>query len=469
MTHSAAAEPPARRTPEEWQQQLDTGQAEIARSERVQQQLKTILGPLQQRLTILEVETQKLRDDVASPTALCDRLQQQTIEATEARAAAEAGRSAIFERFVEGNAELAVAEARVRCMAEAVTEAGFEEARYQEGHSEAQARYAVAKERSRSMVHADTLERGRTEAVKAKNTLAEQEAETLRLREALADSWAQRHLEPETGGFVAGEGQLEAIESLEDDLNHLADMQKQAALEAHRVGKLERTEVVLQRRLIAASEEKASLQSAHMDLGHFGSNVREAMASTCERHVDRVSGLEEARRLARADCGQLTKECADLQSKRDKFAPDLEKITTSEEARSELEVGSAALAAECERLRAMNGALSKLMLSSGAVGMEMCNDDVPDDSTTESLRLLLQLNMRFMEREVAHDREKQLLVDKIRSFERSAAHSSASGDVLPAMASGSAAGDISSDPAGLLSAGRSALRSGFGKMRNAVA
>jgi len=448
-----------RRTAQDWQQQLDSGQAEIDRSERVQQQLKTILGPLQQRLRILEAETQKLREDVASPTAFCERLQQQAVEATDARAVAEDGRNAVFERFAEGRAELAEAEARLHRVGQEVVEAGVIEASHREGRSKAELSCVEARERARSMVHVDALERARAEAVRARGSLSEQEAETLRLREALADSWATRHLEPETGGFLAGEGQLEAIESLEDDLNHLADMQKQAALESHRVQKLERTEVALQRRLIAASEEKASLQSERMDLGLFGSNVREAMASTCERHVDRVSSLEEGRRLARADCGQLARECADLQSKRDKLGPDLEKTTTSEQARLELEASVAELAAECERLRAMNGGLSNLMLSSGAVGMEMCDGDVPDDSTTESLRKLLQLNMRFMEREAAHHREKQLLVDKLRSFEQTAASDGGS-----APASGAASGDVSSNPANFLSAGKKVFRTGLGKL-----
>jgi len=169
---------------------------------------------------------------------------------------------------------------------DALAETELERQALREALKEAEDREILASQRSRSMVTADSVERSLAEAKAVRQQLGEQEEETRKLREALLNSWGDRSEDDQEGhGNLSS---LTDLEGLEEALTWLSDMQKSAAEEVHKVQHLERSEAALQAKIAAACEEKAMLQSAHVDLANQGLAMREAVQAQSDRFVQRV-------------------------------------------------------------------------------------------------------------------------------------------------------------------------------------
>lgn len=455
-----------------WQQCWETDGEELDRSQKVEQQLRQVLETLSKKKTALEADNAKIRAE-SKVDAELRRLESAVVATTDAQAAAEARQEALETSMVQLRSEHQEAEARLTVGREEIAEAREAQEPLREAQKLAETRRETAQEKAKSMVSVDTLERARHEAAAARSRLVQQEEETARLREALADSWASR-VEPEPQKDGVGE-ELEALDGVEEQLRWLADVQKTTAAEVHRVQKLERTEMALQQKLRQKSEEHAALKSARVDLGDAGSAMREALARQSEGYVKRVDDLVEARRLMDADREKLTSECAELQAQLDEMAPDLASMAELEGRHSQLEAEQQALARECERLRTMNGVFGVQLLGDAAV-------DIGGDAAAaaEAVSRVLTLQKRFTERREDHDREKNKLVERIRGLEQQNSRGGleedepGSGAGRPGSASGQGRGDARSKKApestleAVSSSARSAWRGGLGMLREAV-
>ena len=163
-----------------------------------------------------------------------------------------------------------------------------------EQQAAAERRIQAAEIQARSLVSAEVQARAEEEREEAREELRKAEEEVSQLRLKLADSWV-------TDSASVGGDDMQALEEVEQALQWLADTQHAASAQTQLVERLERKQAGLQQRLREASEEKAGLQSARVDLGDAGKAMRETMASQSEGYVKQLAGLEEARRIADSD------------------------------------------------------------------------------------------------------------------------------------------------------------------------
>lgn len=462
--------------PAYWQQCYEVERNELLRHEKVQGQLRTVLQALQDKCVELETQNARIRAQVR-PDSRCESLESEVEAAQQACLALQARQSALAVEV--GRRENDCQESAQKAAAHFAELAEIEAARseLEEACQDAQVRRESALTRSRSVVTSDALERAAAEASELQAQLSAQEAETARLRQALADSWAQRSESPveDEGGQASDMGSdLKALDGMEEELKWLAKMQEQAGVEVHRIQHLERTQATLQAELREASEENAALCNARMDLGDAGKAMREAIASQSERYIGRVDDLAQERQRMDSDRTKLLQESADLQAKLASMSPELEEAAVLETKHAELEAERKALATESERLHAINSALGvQLLGDDGPAGMGGGSNPVAD-----VLNRALQLQRRLVERDAAQALEKQKLADRIRSLERDAAQGGMSApapdepsaaEVLDARRAAARSGKEKFVPPGsMLKGATSMLKGGLGRLQKAA-
>eukprot|EP00933_Yihiella_yeosuensis_P027756 TRINITY_DN21627_c0_g1_i1.p1 TRINITY_DN21627_c0_g1~~TRINITY_DN21627_c0_g1_i1.p1 ORF type:complete len:503 (-),score=170.29 TRINITY_DN21627_c0_g1_i1:62-1516(-) len=464
---------------ESWKRLFESEKADLARSERVQQQLKQVLLPLQQRCNELAAENKRLRAEAAATSpevAACEALEreikvaEQDLESLQSRQSHVANE--IKEQLKAKEASRA-REEQCRANIDAAIKAAAE---LVELRSEAEAKYQETQNKGRSMVTDEALERARGDAQRLSEQLEKQEAEAARLRQALADSWASRNDDSDEAGLGqdSHEDPMKALENVEEELKWLAQTQRETSAEVHRLQSLERSEAALQAKLRQASEEKAALQSARVDLGDAGRAMREAVASQSEAYIRRVGGLEAARKNADGDRIKLIQECADLQAQLDAMAPKLAGIADTEGRHAKLEAARAGLADESQRLRDVNGALGAMLLGEEGLSSDPQSEGDSGGGVSESVMRVLQLQCRLRERQEAQDSEREKMDKRIKELEKAAAQP----DRQPAPATQSSRrgcgaasapagrkGPEPNAPGGAFASATSVLRGGFGRLR----
>jgi len=466
----SAAQSAAQSQPAYWQQCFEAERIELVRSEKVQGQLRTVLQTLQQRCDELEGQNARLRAQV-QPDSHCQRLESEVEAAQQACLALQARQSALAVEAARREQEYEDASQRAAALFAALAETQASCSELEEACQDAQTRRESALTRARSMVMAEALDRAAAEASELQQQLSAQEAETARLRQALADSWANRSEEPldDNSSKASDAGaDLKDLEGMEEELKWLAKMQEHAGVEMHRIQKLERTQAALQAELREANDENAALRNSQMDLGDAGKAMREAIASQSERYIGRVDNLAEARQKTDEDRQKLLQESADLQARLASMSPDLEDVSALEERHAELEAERRALATESERLHSINAALGvQLLGEEGAPSIiEQCLNPNP---VGDVLTRALQLQRRLVDRDAVHAMEKQQLADRIRDLERAAAQGISSADepsaaeMLDARRTAARGGKEKFVPPGRFSAATSILKGVLGR------
>eukprot|EP00929_Paragymnodinium_shiwhaense_P068828 TRINITY_DN34693_c0_g1_i1.p1 TRINITY_DN34693_c0_g1~~TRINITY_DN34693_c0_g1_i1.p1 ORF type:complete len:488 (-),score=166.45 TRINITY_DN34693_c0_g1_i1:21-1484(-) len=464
---------PAAPTSEEaWKKVFDADAAELTRSERTQQQFQAVLQTLQKKADELEAENQRLRIQVFGEEDPCASLHDEVARGREALRKVEAEQQQVDSEVAKAreSANL-IREETARLQAQArEAEAATERLAAERELSEAQCERALAEARTR--VSTDALHRVREEAERTKQQLEEQEVETAKLRQALAEAWAAR-AEGGTQQPDAGPG-AEDLDRMQEELEWLFKLQQEAAEEARLLGKLERSEAALQAELREASEQKAALQSARVDLSDVGSAMREAMAQQSEGYVKKIAELESARKVTDGDRVKLAQELAGLQEQLEAMRPELSSLVALEERHSSMHKQKKSLADEGERLRVVNGALGVMLLGDDApplaptVGADHSQNGADAGAAAAMITQVLQLEGRLVERLEAHSVERHKLADRIRQLEREAAQPGTSMDAAPATINirdlkGSRPAP-SIEPPSALSAATSALKGGLGKL-----
>eukprot|EP00933_Yihiella_yeosuensis_P027757 TRINITY_DN21627_c0_g1_i2.p1 TRINITY_DN21627_c0_g1~~TRINITY_DN21627_c0_g1_i2.p1 ORF type:complete len:490 (-),score=164.30 TRINITY_DN21627_c0_g1_i2:62-1477(-) len=451
---------------ESWKRLFESEKADLARSERVQQQLKQVLLPLQQRCNELAAENKRLRAEAAATSpevAACEALEreikvaEQDLESLQSRQSHVANE--IKEQLKAKEASRA-REEQCRANIDAAIKAAAE---LVELRSEAEAKYQETQNKGRSMVTDEALERARGDAQRLSEQLEKQEAEAARLRTPELSNCQDSHEDP-----------MKALENVEEELKWLAQTQRETSAEVHRLQSLERSEAALQAKLRQASEEKAALQSARVDLGDAGRAMREAVASQSEAYIRRVGGLEAARKNADGDRIKLIQECADLQAQLDAMAPKLAGIADTEGRHAKLEAARAGLADESQRLRDVNGALGAMLLGEEGLSSDPQSEGDSGGGVSESVMRVLQLQCRLRERQEAQDSEREKMDKRIKELEKAAAQP----DRQPAPATQSSRrgcgaasapagrkGPEPNAPGGAFASATSVLRGGFGRLR----
>lgn len=431
--------------------------SELERSQRVLQQLRAILLPLQQRCEELLAENKRRVAEAEASSPLRSRRDateremeavQQSIEKLSAK------KSAIAADIEEQRRAEDASKSREAASCGELSQAMKVRQDLALALSGAEERQAALEKQTRSMVSRDVLTSAVEEAERLQEQLLTQEAEAARLRQALADSWAARVLEPIEGldeGPEAKAENLEKDESRKEELDWLAEVQKEANSEFLRLQQLEKTEASLSARLKQVSEEKAELQSARVDFEDAGSALREAIASQSEGFIRRVGGLENARRTADQDRVKLIQECADMQARLDALAPELEGLDDVEGRHAGLQAAQKVLSQQSERLRDMNAALGVQLLADKG-GLDAGNMEPVAEAVFRAVQLQQKLQKRLLEQ----DKEREDLSSRIRDLERGGIHQyerpPETGKALP------------SGPPGTLTA----LRGGLGRILNKV-
>lgn len=452
-----------------WQAVFEAEREELQRSERVHQQLREVLGTLRKRGEELATENVRLQAEALDATF--DALQEEFRLRHQEYEAVKQEQNAVAHEVAQHRSQAAAAEALAEERRKALTDAEASCEALEEERGEAVSRRQRASTRARSMVAADILQRASEEADELRDRLAAQEAEATRLRQALVDSWAAR-ADPTT---AEPQSTLQDLDGVEEELKWLSRLQQESSAEVHRMQHLERQESMLQARLREVSEEKASLQSARVDLGNAGGTLREAIASQSEGWVRRVDDLEQQRRMTDQDRVKLLNECADLQARIDAMKLELHSVSELETQHAELQADRQRLADESRRLREVNAALGVLLLVDHAPPPSSA-DEGDATGLAEALTRVLQLQKRLNERQEAHALEKQNLADRIRELERQAAQP----DEVPAATAKSrvfapqprggrgATGPAATPASGALASATSVLRGGLGKLRDAA-
>eukprot|EP00930_Biecheleria_cincta_P068580 TRINITY_DN5612_c0_g1_i1.p1 TRINITY_DN5612_c0_g1~~TRINITY_DN5612_c0_g1_i1.p1 ORF type:complete len:472 (-),score=128.20 TRINITY_DN5612_c0_g1_i1:46-1461(-) len=439
---------------------------DLQRSQRVQEQLRAVLLALQRRCDELTAGNGDLHLQIAAsdPLATACLAMERDVQAT----------AQCLEQLLPRTA-LLTQELEEEVLAGQTSKA--DEARYavrltqaiQRGQllaaecSRAELRTSEAQGYARSMVSEQVLENASAVAEKLRGQLCNSEAESARLRQSLADSWAPSaisQLAPDDNA------QIRALDEMEEELTHLADTQRQASSDAARVQRLERSEAALQQRLRQVSEEKASLQSARVDLGDAGRAMREAMASQSEGYMRHLGGLEQARRSSDVDRKRLIQECATLQSKLDDLAPKLVSMASIQGRFIKLEATCRVVSVESQRLRDVNSALGAQLLRDDLLLEQP--DRSPEGESEEVFRVL-KLRQKLFERQESQDSEREQLAEQIRGLERAAARRcepEPSPPVAPTVATKKAPA-ASAVPASLASA-RTSVQNGLRKFRAAT-
>lgn len=471
--------PDQRMGPESFEEQLnswrrisETELGELQRSLRVQQQLRAVAESLSKRCDEIADGNEKIRAVQVQESPDWTRCKSLEEQVQELQFAVELA----IERHTELEAQVAERRGRHAKMAgkedalrQALAQAAMRSCDLQESELRAESRRQAANDEARSLVTRESLLRAERDALRERDRLCEQEAETARLRQTLADTWASRSLDE---GLKVEDNldSLKVLDGVEEELKWLSEMQREASNEVHRLQHLERTEASLHAKLKTASEEKASLQSARIDLGDAGNALREAIASQSEGYVRRVGGLEEARRTADVDRVKLITEIADLQARLDAMTPELATLSSVEGRYAKLEAERQALVVESQRLRDVNVALGAQLL--GDDGPAMAGHDEGMAGITEAVSRVLQLQLRLIERQEAQDAERQKLAERIRALEREASQPEA----LPAKTSGFGRGKQKegsgapssgvSETQSALASATSMLRGGFSRLRD---
>lgn len=433
--------------------------SELERSQRVLQQLRAILLPLQQRCEELLAENKRRVAEAEASSPLRSRRDateremeavQQSIEKLSAK------KTAIAADIEEQRRAEDASKSREAASCGELSQAMKARQDLALALSGAEERQAALEKQTRSMVSRDVLTSAVEEAERLQEQLLTQEAEAARLRQALADSWAARVLEPIEGLDEGPEAQeaenLEKDEPPKEELDWLAEVQKEANSEFLRLQQLEKTEASLSARLKQVSEEKAELQSARVDFEDAGSALREAIASQSEGFIRRVGGLENARRTADQDRVKLIQECADMQARLDALAPELEGLDDVEGRHAGLQAAQKVLSQQSERLRDMNAALGVQLLADKG-GLDAGNMEPVAEAVFRAVQLQQKLQKRLLEQ----DKEREDLSSRIRDLERGGIHQyerppDQAGKALP------------SGPPGTLTA----LRGGLGRILNKV-
>lgn len=450
----------------------DADHIELERSEKVQGQLRAVLKSLEQKCSDLEAENRASRSKAADDPRFAD-LQQEASAAAAALAASEAQLDSVLLEIRSADVQREEHEARAEACRLEINEAHVAHKALTEACTEADAQCQQTLAKGRSMVTAEASNHGRAQAMELRSRLEQQEAETSRLRGALADSWASR-VEPENSGLPDAKVELKALDNVEEELKWLAEMQQKTSKEVHHVQHLEHTEAALNAKLIAASEEHAALQSAKMDIDDAGRAMREVVVASSDRFVQRVDGLAEARRITDKDRAKLLSECVDLQARLDSMSSVLSGVSDLEGRHAKLEAERRALADESIRLRAVNAALGAQLL--GDASAADCGEG-STGSATECISRVLQLQRRLHERIDSQSQEKQKLSDRIRALEREVVQGVGQTSEEPATQalSGSASSrtsKVSNNKAarneGPLSSAKSVLRTGLGRLRDAL-
>mmetsp|Transcript_71205 Transcript_71205/g.157180 ORF Transcript_71205/g.157180 Transcript_71205/m.157180 type:complete len:454 (-) Transcript_71205:35-1396(-) len=428
----------------------DSEKSELERSRRVQQQLRAVLLPLQQRCEELTAENKRhvAEAEAAAAVVLAREAATKRVEAMQRDIEEATARKANIAMDIDEQLRAEDAsrsrEAKSREDLQALAEdtedllAALSRAEERGNHLSSQIR---------SMVSQEALAMAAAEAERLQTQLLNQEAEAARLRQALAESWAAR-----------APGEQEVSEGVQEELEWLSQMQQDVQAEVRRLQQLERTEAALGSRLQQVSEEKAELKSARVDFEDSGSALREAIASQSEGYVRRIDHLELARRSADQDRVKLIQECADLQAQLDAMVPVLRNLSDLEHRHGALEAAQGALTTQSARLREMNAALGAQLLAEKGAVQEV-------EPTAESVIRALQLRLKLQERQEAQDAERQKLSEKIRALER--------GEPLrPEPGPGTGHGYGGSGAAGgagaALKTATSALRGGIGRLRDGL-
>merc|ERR1712217_841106 len=269
------------------------------------------------------------------------------------------------------------------------------------------------------------------------------------------------------------------LDDVEEELKWLAKMQQEASAGVHHVQHLERSEVALQAKPREVSEEKARLQSTRVDLGDAGQAMRDAIASQNETYVARISGLEEARRYTDEDRKKLMQECADLQARLDALIPEMHGIQELEDKHKELESERIALQDESHRLRDINGALGSLLLGDDGPSM----GDEASRGVADAIARVATLQKKLRDKHQTQGMERQKLAERIRALEREAAQGSSALKPEEIEAEAKRSKQVSSSSkakaaappaansgyiANASTAASSALRGGFGRLRDAA-
>ena len=428
----------------------DSEKSELERSRRVQQQLRAVLLPLQQRCEELTAENKRhVAEAEAAPVAVAARkAATQQMEALQVEIATlTSRRSSMATDFDEQLRAEDASRSREAKSQEDLKLLAQDAEDLLAALSSAEERGSQLSLKARSMVSHEALAMAEEEAERLQTQLLNQEAEAARLRQALAESWAAR---------APGGEEQEVPEEMQEELDWLAEMQQDVAAEVRKLTQLERTEAALGQRLQEASEEKAELKSARVDFEDSGSALRETIASQSEGYIRRIDHLELARRSADQDRVKLIQECADLQAQLDSMVPALRGLSDLEHRHGALEAAHNALSTQSARLREMNSALgTQLLAEKGAL------QDV--EPTADSVMRALQLRQKLQERQETQDAERQKLSEKIRALER--------GETVPSSRFGytESTGTTSGSGAGAaLKTATSALKGGIGRLRDGL-
>jgi len=421
----------------EWETRVNEQRVALETSNRSRAELRAAVEDLRGQAASLQAEHERLADGgaVADVEAL--------------RTSLAASHASCTERASLARESLPAASAAVAEAAEVLSEAkgvAAEAAETLEARKErlqhfetrlliAEESATAAQERLQRMISVEEVQRVEAKSRTDREALDAADAETRRLRAALAES-------------------LSSGADLPNAMKELGVLRESAEGAAQRIQAIEVVNSQLEGKVQKLMDEIARLKKGAVDLRSEEDLMREVILQQSEHLVRRVEDLTDERRTADLDRKRLLGTAADLLERVDNAEIRLARSPQLESNCRQLEAGAQTLEAEVERLRRTNGALCQQVLGEDGegplagvlLGDTPANVGVDDDEVRQlqeevcrlvrgrSLRrslpgagvsvrgdagaLALQLQQLLAEREEAFWVERQRLSDRVMALER---------------------------------------------------
>lgn len=414
----------------DWRRKVLSQRESIAQSERERGELRSEVERLQQKVSSLTSERDRLSRGGAAKDA-----EDRTRELEAKFEALKEEKAEIESGLAQQKAELEASRLAAARAAEAADvaarELSEEESRLdkqRQSLAAAEAAVAAAEKRLENMVSVEEVQRCEKEARAYREALVSVDKEARQLRLALAEA-----LSSGTDLSMA-----------KRELQVLRDAQEAAS---QRVQALESVNEQLEKRIVQVEAEIATLKKGTVDLRSEEDLMREVIVSQSEQLLRRVEDLTAEEQLAAEDRRQLLATAAQLAAEVEKAETRVERQTELEEQCNQLDAAQQTLSAEVERLRRTNDALCQQVLGpdgegpfAGALQQVSVLDGEEDQSIRDEIgrlvrgqllltsqagsvkgdaaALALRLQQLLAEREEAFWVERQRLSDHITSLER---------------------------------------------------
>lgn len=408
----------------DWRRKVLSQRESIAQSERERGDLRSEVERLQQKVSSLTSERDRLSRGGAAKDA-----EDRTRELEAKFEALKEEKAEIESGLAQQKAELEAS--RLAAAKVAARELSEEESRLdkqRQSLAAAEAAVAAAEKRLENMVSVEEVQRCEKEARAYREALVSVDKEARQLRLALAEA-----LSSGTDLSMA-----------KRELQVLRDAQEAAS---QRVQALESVNEQLEKRIVQVEAEIATLKKGTVDLRSEEDLMREVIVSQSEQLLRRVEDLTAEEQLAAEDRRQLLATAAQLAAEVEKAEARVARQAELEDQCNQLDAAQQTLSAEVERLRRTNDALCQQVLGpdgegpfAGALQQVSVLDGEEDQSIRDEIgrlvrgqllltsqagsvkgdaaALALRLQQLLAEREEAFWVERQRLSDHITSLER---------------------------------------------------